>query len=170
MNDLSGQDPDGPLQEAAGEPLDPLAAIMLVMEASFDPRWGEAWNERQVASSLAMPSTRYVLVAADGSEPQSPQETAGFAMTRAAPGEEELLLIAVRPEHRRSGLGAHLLDILSGSARERGVERIFLEMRENNPAVSLYDAAGFAPIGRRKAYYKLSDGSRLDAITFARTL
>lgn len=150
--------------------LDPLSAIMLVMEDSFDPKWGEAWNRRQVAASLDMPSTYIALVAADGSMPQSTEHTAGFAMTRAAPGEEELLLIAVRPAHRQSGLGAKLLDYLAESARERGAERIFLEMRENNPAASLYDAAGFAPIGRRKAYYKLSDGSRLDAITFARKL
>ena len=150
--------------------LDPLSAIMLVMQDSFDPKWGEAWNERQVAASLDMPSTYVALVAADASMPQSTRDTAGFAMTRAAPGEEELLLIAVRPPYRQSGLGAKLLDYLAESARERGAERIFLEMRENNPAARLYNAAGFAPIGRRKAYYKLSDGSRLDAITFAKKL
>lgn len=156
-----------PVSDAA---FDPLSAIMIVMEDSFDPKWGEAWNARQVAASLDMPSTCIALIAADGSLPQSDRDTAGFAMTRAAPGEEELLLIAVRPAYRRSGLAAKLLDYLAESARERGAERIFLEMRENNPAARLYDAAGFAPIGRRKAYYKLSDGSRLDAITFAKTL
>ena len=39
-------------------------------------------------------------------------------------------------------------------------------MRENNPARSLYESNGFAPIGRRKNYYRLGDGARMDAITF----
>ena len=150
--------------------LDPLAAIMLVMEESFDPKWGEAWNRRQVAASLDMPSTAIALIAADGSPPETSADTAGFAMTRAAPGEEELLLIAVRPNLRKTGLGARLMDALFESAKERGSERILLEMRENNPAASFYRSAGFEPIGSRKAYYKLSDGSRLDAITFAKAL
>ena len=40
-------------------------------------------------------------------------------------------------------------------------------MRENNPARSLYESNGFGPIGRRKEYYRLADGARMDAITFA---
>ena len=60
--------------------------------------------------------------------------------------------------------------LLADDARTRGAERLFLEMRENNPAASLYRAAGYKPVGRRRAYYKLSDGSRLDAITFAKKL
>ena len=39
-------------------------------------------------------------------------------------------------------------------------------MRENNPARTLYEAQGFVPIGRRKNYYSLGDGARMDAITF----
>ncbi|MEO0057507.1 MAG: hypothetical protein RIT17_960, partial [Pseudomonadota bacterium] len=29
--------------------------IMAVMEAAFDPAYGEAWNRRQVADALSMP-------------------------------------------------------------------------------------------------------------------
>ena len=47
---------------------------------------------------------------------------------------------------------------------------MFLEMRDNNHAITLYRAAGFEPIGRRKAYYRLPSGEFLDAITFARQL
>ena len=86
---------------------------------------------------------------------------------RAAPGEEELLLIAVAPEHRGKGLGTRLLHQVLEDARNRGAERVFLEMRFNNPAIELYQKAGFTPIGRRKHYYNLPDGSRIDAITFA---
>ena len=150
---------------------DPLLdAVMDIMEASFDPAWGEAWNRKQVSASLAMPTTHVVLIGSNGLAPEPLGEARGFAMTRAAPGEEELLLIAVEPAHRRAGLGARLLRMLAEDARRRGAERLFLEMRENNPAASLYRAQGFEPIGRRDAYYKLPDGSRLDAITFALSL
>ena len=85
---------------------------------------------------------------------------------RAAPGEEEILLIAVEPAARRCGVGRALIAMLAANARLRGAERLFLEMRENNPARSLYESNGFAPIGRRKNYYRLGDGARMDAITF----
>lgn len=147
---------------------DDLDRIMAVMDTAFDPAWGEAWTRRQLADSLAFPNTHYTLVAAHGGAPREGEPAAGFALVRAAPGEEELLLVAVDPAHRRRGLGARLLEDFAAQARARGAERIFLEMRANNPAESLYRALGWKPIGRRRDYYLRPDGSRVDAITFAR--
>ena len=149
---------------------DDLDRIMAVMDAAFDPAWGEAWNRRQVGDSLTFPNTHYRLVGKYGLEPADGMSAAGFTLSRAAPGEEELLLIAVRPEDRAKGLGQRLLELFADDARARGAERVFLEMRENNPAVRLYCAAGFEPIGRRKDYYRTPDGGRIDAITFAKSL
>lgn len=140
----------------------PLDQIMAVMEAAFDPQWGEAWNRRQVEDALALPNTYTVL----STEDPSAEPAHGFLITRHAPGEEELLLIAVHPEHRRQGTAKKMLERLAKDARGRGASRIFLEMRENNPAASLYAEFGFEPIGRRRAYYLTSDGHRLDAITY----
>jgi len=142
-----------------------LDQIMAVMDAAFEPVWGEAWNRRQVGDSLAFPHTHYRLAFTDASQP-----AAGFTLVRSAPGEEELLLIAVAPEYRGRGLGRQLLEQVLEDARGRGAERVFLEMRFNNPAVELYQKLGFVPIGRRKDYYRLPDGSRIDAITFATEL
>ena len=47
---------------------------------------------------------------------------------------------------------------------------VHLEVRDGNPAVAMYRAAGFAPVGRRRNYYQGSDGRRHDALTFARDL
>lgn len=136
--------------------------IMAIMEAAFDPQWGEAWNRRQVEDALLLPNTFAIL-----STEHSHNNTAtGFLVTRHAPGEEELLLIAVDPKYRRQGAAGKMLSQLILDARSRGASRIFLEMRENNPAERLYLKAGFEPIGRRKAYYLLSDGNRMDAITY----
>ena len=143
-----------------------LDAIMRIMDSAFDPQWGEAWTRNQVSSALMLSNTHATLIAADGEDLRDPTEAEGFAIVRAAPGEEEILLIAVNPPVRRKGLGARLIASLAADARQRGAERLFLEMRENNPARTLYEAQGFVPIGRRKNYYSLGDGARMDAITF----
>ena len=142
-----------------------IDAIMGVMEAAFDPQWGEAWNRRQVEDALLLPNT-FAIVSHDDLK----LDPSGFVITRHAPGEEELLLVAVRPEYRRKGVGEALIKKLARNARERGAQRIFLEMRENNPAAHLYSKIGFEPIGRRKSYYLMSDGNRLDAITYGLSL
>lgn len=145
---------------------DDLDKIMNVMAAAFDPRWGEAWNRRQVSDSLLLSNTHYTLVDGAGNTPAAETDAAGFTLVRAAPGEEELLLVAVSPEARGRGLGRKLLTSVICDARSRGAEKLFLEMRYNNPAQHLYSSLGFAPIGRRPQYYKLPDGQRIDAITF----
>lgn len=147
-----------------------LDAIMRIMDSAFDPQWGEAWTRAQVSSALVLSNTHATLLPADGGALHDPADAMGFAIVRAAPGEEEILLIAVDPSVRRRGLGAKLIANLASDAHQRGAERVFLEMRENNPARTLYEAQGFAPIGRRKNYYSLSDGARMDAITFGLVL
>ena len=149
---------------------DELDQIMAIMERAFDPQWGEAWNRTQVADSLAFPHTHCTLIADDGSCPAADKPAVGFTLVRAAPGEEELLLIAVDPEHRGRGLGRRLLEQFFEDARSRGAERVFLEMRSNNPAERLYRALGFEAIGTRPQYYLRANGNRLDATTFGKSL
>lgn len=148
---------------------DTLDAVMAVMDSSFDPHWREAWTRKQVSDSLEMPST-FVQLCDDAGEAIAIGPAAGFVLSRQALDEEELLLIAVRPKARGRGLGARLMDAYMRAARRRGVRRIFLEMRANNPAHALYKRSGFAPIGTRPRYYLAADGQAIDAITFARNL
>lgn len=150
-----------------------LDRIMAVMEAAFDPAYGEAWNRRQVADALTMPSTHALVVDAQGAViPDGPANAApaGFVLTRHVLDEEELLLIAVTPGARLRGVGTALIVRLFAAARTRGVARIFLEMRRGNPAIELYRKFGFEPIGERRNYYRMANGERIDAITFARTI
>lgn len=148
--------------------IDDLDRIMAVMEAAFDPAYGEAWTRRQVGDSLILPNTYYLLADVHGNAPGDGEEAAGFVLSRGGADEEELLLIAVDPRHRGRGIGAALLGRFIAKARERGAERLFLEMREGNPAEALYRRHGFAAVGRRRAYYRRGTGTPLDAITFAR--
>lgn len=145
---------------------DVLDAVMAVMDSSFDPHWREAWTRAQVSDSLAMPSTFVLLVDGEG-RAVTGGPAAGFVLSRQALDEEEVLLVAVRPEARGRGLGARLLGDYFAAARRRGARRIFLEMRANNPAHSLYRRCGFRAIGTRPSYYLAADGRVIDAITFA---
>lgn len=149
--------------------------IMAVMQAAFDPAFGEAWNHRQVTDALSLPRTHALVIDTDGkpiaaTEVGSSRAPAGFVLTRHVLDEEELLLIGVVPGCRRRGLATVLLDQLFGAARQRGVVRIFLEMRRGNPALHLYRQSGFEPIGERPNYYRMANGERVDAITFARSI
>lgn len=150
--------------------MDPVDAMLAIMESAFSPRYGEAWNRQQLSRSLCFPSTHFQLIGRDGEEPDTPSEAVGFTLVRAAPGEEELLLIGVKPQFSGRGLGRTLLTRAEDAARARQAEKMFLEMREGNPAERLYLAQGFQPIGRRKDYYTLKDGAKLDAITFGKSL
>nr|WP_243414964.1 ribosomal protein S18-alanine N-acetyltransferase [Altererythrobacter segetis] len=151
------------------EQIDDLDRIMAVMQVAFDPAFGEAWNRRQVSDALILPSTHYVLAGPDGDEPADGATAVGFALSRGVLDEEELLLIAVDPAYRGRGIGAALLQRFIETAEARGKARLFLEMREGNPADSLYRRAGFEPIGRRRNYYRRASKGPLDAITYLRS-
>lgn len=149
---------------------DDIDKIMSVMEIGFDPQWGEAWNRRQLSDSLLMPHTAYKLIDSEGNSPPKNNDIAGFTLTKFVADEEELLLIAIAPKHRAKGLGSALLKLCFDDAKTHGAERIFLEMRDNNTARTMYERLGFEPIGRRTKYYTGLDGTRIDAITFAKAL
>ena len=150
--------------------IDDLDRIMAVMETAFDPAYREAWTRRQVDDALAFGNCHYRLIGADGLPPESGQPAAGFALSRLTLDEEELLLFAIAPPFRRQGLGQRLLSLFAQDALARGARRLVLEMRRGNPAGKLYGAFGFAPVGERPNYYRAADGSRIDAITFARDI
>lgn len=146
-----------------------LDAVMAVMDASFDPHWREAWTRGQISDSLQMPST-FLMLGDENGRAIARGTSTSFVLSRQALDEEELLLIAVTPDARGRGVGTRLLESYFAAARMRGVQRILLEMRANNPAYALYSRAGFVPIGTRPRYYQAADGQAIDAITFARAL
>lgn len=145
---------------------DDIDRIMDVMAGAFAPEYGEAWNRRQVSDSLLLTGTGYCLIGADGSfDPDMAEPVAGFALTRSIFDEEELLLFAVLPQYRGKGLGAALLTEVIARAQKRGIRRLFLEMRRNNPAGKLYTGFGFRTVGVRPGYYRTASGERLDALS-----
>lgn len=151
-----------PVEIVSGSAAD-ADAVDAIMSAAFDPRYGEAWTRHQCLGILAMPGVWLRLALVNG-------QPAGFALVRAILDEAELLLIAVHPDYRRLGAGAALLRAAIDECRTRGVRRLHLEVRANNPAIALYSAHGFTRAGVRRGYYRSRNGETFDAHTYARAI
>ncbi|MBQ6947429.1 MAG: ribosomal protein S18-alanine N-acetyltransferase [Clostridia bacterium] len=66
----------------------------------------------------------------------------------------DILTLYVLKEFRRNGIAAKLLAYLEQEARQKGVEKIFLEVRESNTAArKLYENNGYILIHKRARYY-----------------
>jgi [ribosomal protein S18]-alanine N-acetyltransferase len=144
----------GVVEGGAGD----IAAMMTIMNDAFDPQFGEAWTAAQCLSTLVLPDCQ-LLLAKDGAD------ICGFAMSRWVLDHQELLMIGVVRRLQGQNIGQLLLSETIHQARQAGRTKIFLEVRDGNNAHSFYLKSGFIPIGRRKNYYKNTDGISPDAIT-----
>ena len=81
--------------------------------------------------------------------------------------DSELLLLAVRPNYRCRGIGAALIERTLAVALAAGARLLHLEVRQGNDALRLYNRAGFGEVGRRRGYYRGSDGQLYDALSLA---
>jgi ribosomal-protein-alanine N-acetyltransferase len=144
------------------EPATPRDAAKLAQlhGASFHRGWGEGEFEQMLAE-------RNTLV----HRLRQGRKVIGFAVSRMAADEAEILSIAVDPRHRGRGLSRNLLLTHLGHLAGRGVRTVFLEVEENNqPARRLYDRAGFSVAGRRERYYQQPGGEQLNAVLMRRDL
>jgi len=143
------------IREAAAEDASAIAA--LEREALV----ADAWSETLVTEGAAgrVPMTLY-LVATDG------DELTGYAATSIV-DVAELQRIAVAATHRRTGVATALLARVEDEARTRQVDRLLLEVREDNHgACAFYAARGFTELDRRERYY--ADGTT--AVVLAKEL
>ena len=137
-----------------------LESVMRIMSAAFPKRFGEAWTRSQCAGILPMTGVKLVLARDGDAEP------VGFSLYRTVAGDAELLLLAVAPQSQGNGVGRHLLGHFIEDAKTNGAERIHLEVRDGNPAIRIYEAAGFEQVNRRRNYYRGNGGEVFDALTF----
>jgi ribosomal-protein-alanine N-acetyltransferase len=130
---------------------DALAALHALAFAA-----GERWDAAAFVSQLALQGVFGFVSPA-----------AGMVLARVTADEAEILTIAVVPAARRAGRGRALLRAAEAEAAARGACNMFLEVAPCNVAArGLYEAAGYAAVGRRPNYY--ADGS--DALVLARAL
>jgi [ribosomal protein S18]-alanine N-acetyltransferase len=127
---------------------------------SFHRGWGEGEFEQML-------SERNTLV----HRLKVGRKLVGFAVSRMAADEAEILSIAVAAGYRGRGLSRNLLLTHLGHLAGHGVRKIFLEVEENNqPARRLYERAGFSVAGRRERYYQQPGGEQLNALLMRRDL
>jgi [ribosomal protein S18]-alanine N-acetyltransferase len=89
----------------------------------------------------------------------------GFALSRLAADEAEVLSIAVTKSERGKGIGRDLMNAHLARLAGAGVTRVFLEVEPANAgALALYRRLGFETVGERKGYYR-KDGSAAPALT-----
>lgn len=150
------------LSISRGEPGD-VVAVMPVMHAAFDHRFGEAWTAGQCIGVLALPQSA-LLIAEKG------DRVVGFSLSRTVLDETELLMIAVDPDARNQGIGRALIEATMDHARSLGAKTLFLEVRDGNPAIALYKSVAFIQVGHRSRYYRGIDGEYFDALTLSRKI
>jgi len=128
--------------------------------ASFHRGWGEGEFE-------TMLTERNTLV----HRLRLGRKVVGFAVSRMAADEAEILSIAIDKGQRGRGLSRNFLLTHLGHLAGRGIHKIFLEVEENNqPARRLYERAGFTVVGRRERYYQQPGGEQLNALLMRRDL
>jgi ribosomal-protein-alanine N-acetyltransferase len=79
----------------------------------------------------------------------------GFAILAVGDERAHLVLLAVRPQHQRRGIGRELVAWLLESCKVAGVASVHVELRaRNSAAVALYASSGFAETLRVPGYYR----------------
>ena len=151
-----------PVPNITIEGVEGLPDAMVVMACAFDPVFGEAWTSKQCLGVLALPGAALLIA-------RLPDPT-GFALLRTIAGEAELMLLAVAPQARCAGIGRALVEASFRVAKDFGAQDYFLEVRHDNPAVTLYENLDFQRVGIRRDYYRGNDGIQRDALTYARKL
>lgn len=91
----------------------------------------------------------------------------GFAICQTVLDEATLFNIAIEPNCQGKSFGKFLLNGLMDKLREKGIQTLWLEVRESNLARWLYENVGFNEVDIRKNYYPKTDGGRENAVVMA---
>jgi [ribosomal protein S18]-alanine N-acetyltransferase len=146
-----------------GATIGDLAAIIALDDAVSDTRWPAA--QLRAACENKEGQTSGILLAVSG------EEICAFLIHDRVLDEGSVHSLAVQPGWRRQGLASQLLAEMNERWGAQGVNRVVLEVRASNlGAIELYQRCGFERDGVRKNYYRLSDGSREDAVLMSRQL
>jgi ribosomal-protein-alanine N-acetyltransferase len=130
--------------------------------AAFAHAWSTAEFEALLASKTTLGGA-----AVDAAS----EELRGFALSRIAADEAEVLTIAVHAAFRNRGIGRALLSDTLARLAGAHVRSLFLEVEgANRPAIALYARMGFREVGRRSGYYRKPDGATEAALVLRKDL
>ena len=138
---------------------DAAAGEAAVLAAIARECFGEsAWNQRHFGALESPGLARWILVAETGAPGGARAAIAGYLVMQQTAESAEVESLAVRPQWRRQGVAAALLQQGLERARRRGAREAYLEVRASNTAAqSFYLRCGFVEFGRRERYYHQPD-------------
>lgn len=125
------------------EPAD-LDEVLRIEQASFPTPWSRELLEKE----LAEPRSRFFVALIAG-------RVAGYAGYWLIADEAHIVTLAVDPPLRRRGIGREMLRRILEESRAAGLVRATLEVRmDSDPAIRLYEKAGFRSVAVRPNYYQ----------------
>lgn len=134
-----------------------VAAIAELEKVCFS----DPWSEKSIASELDNSLACWLVAIVDG-------ELAGYIGSQTVLDGSDMMNIAVAPQYRRMGIAEALILALVEKLQARNSLCLLLEVRVSNvPAIALYEKLQFAPVGRRRNYYR---NPREDALILRKEL
>ncbi|MFZ5591519.1 MAG: ribosomal protein S18-alanine N-acetyltransferase [Bacillota bacterium] len=124
--------------------IDHLEQVLEIERLSFPI----PWSRQAFEFELTRNDFAFYLVLMDA------DRVVGYAGMWVVIDEGHITNVAVHPDWRGRGLGRRLLQELIRQAKQKGVLRMTLEVRQSNQvARRLYSTLGFVEGGRRRKYY-----------------
>jgi len=149
------------------EPRD--AQAIAVMSRDFIEA-GLGWKYDAARVLRAIRDRDTLAVVACGGSKNAAGALTGFAIMEFGEERAHLVLLAVRPTHRRLGIGQRLFEWLLESSRAAGMASIHLELRSvNDAARRFYRAMGFFETVLVPGYYR-GEGRKEGALRMLRIL
>jgi ribosomal-protein-alanine N-acetyltransferase len=152
------------------EPRD-AQAIALMSRDFIEAGLGWKYDAPRVLRAIRDRDTLAVVACEGGKGAASRGAITGFAIAEFGEERAHLVLLAVRPSHRRLGIGQRLFRWLLDSARTAGMASIHLELRASNDAARrFYRAMGFYETVLVPGYYRSGEGRKEGALKMLRVL
>jgi [ribosomal protein S18]-alanine N-acetyltransferase len=122
-----------------------VSAVLAIEEVSFSTPWSEILFMNEIFKPRSLPKAAMI-----------GERLVGYICGNFVLDEGHILNVTVHPDFRKQGIASLLVHDMVGLLTKEGCRTIFLEVRASNePALSMYQKAGFSRIAIRKAYYTL---------------
>ena len=118
----------------------------LVSSSTYD--FKDGWSKELLESAFMTERFGGLIVSVNN-------EDVGYITFDLGLGDADIEEVFVLPDRRKEGIAYSLMKEVFSYLQNKGVTKIFLEVRESNcPARALYEKCGFNKINERKKYYR----------------
>ena len=125
-----------------------MPAVMALEQAAFKNPWSPELLQRELQHEWS------TILLVEEPQEEGPPELLGLAIFWIVHDEVHVLNVATAPKHRRRGVARAVMDEVLARGKQRRCTLATLEVRRSNePALQLYRAFGFRPVGIRPNYY-----------------